>query len=94
MKHKFDRSAHPFPVAQEEQEIGPRASKGSIDERRGLNRLATWPVVGAIVLIIVGLVVGWFGHQALGWFALLFLAVCLGAFAFIAVLSFGRGRKR
>ena len=93
MEHKFDRSAHPFPVAAEEQEIGDRKNKGPINERRGTNRLAPWRVAGAVVLIIVGLVVGWFGYDALGWLSLLFLAVCLGAFAFIAVLSFGGGRK-
>ncbi|WP_277621006.1 hypothetical protein [Sphingomonas turrisvirgatae] len=43
--------------------------------------------------MIVGLVLGWFDHHALGWFSIVFLAVCFGAFALIALLSFGGGRK-
>lgn len=92
MKSKFERSAHPFPVRREE-EIARRGDLHAVKRKRGLSDLATWLVVAAAIVMIVGLVLGWFDHHALGWFSIVFLAVCFGAFAVVALLSFGRRRR-
>ena len=57
------------------------------------HKFDTLRVIGAVVLVIVGLVIGLFGNDALGWIALLFLGACFGTLAFIAVLSLELGRK-
>lgn len=93
MKHRLDQSGHPFPVPREERELGHGGDLRPSKARRGLGDIAMWLIVAAAIVMIVELVLGWFDHHALGWFSIVFLAVCFGAFALIALLSFGGGRK-
>lgn len=58
MKYRLDQSGHPFPVPRDEQEIGHGGDLTPPKARRGLGDVAMWLVVGAAIVMVVGLVLG------------------------------------
>lgn len=94
MNDNQQRSTRPFPIASDDIIDATPSKSADIEPKRTHHSFSTVLIVLSAPLLITGLALGWFDHHALGYFSVLFIAICFGLLGFFALVALGSGRKR